>query len=502
MLKISNKLLGVITSYALMGIGVFYSLIITPALISNFGKLEYGNYQYFYAVFAYLNMFDLGLGTMAVKYAAIMDDEDSRWISRKYLSTYFVLTILASIVVFIAGIIIFVFIRKTPHADFENFFLVIVSMILCSVVKYVLTYFYGIINGKELFAIANAIQILQYVSKMIFSIYLIKLEKLDFIGLISIELGTLLGALLISTSYCIKKLKLKLKLDMVDGRTLKSSLKSCKEFFVGSIASFLNDKMIIVVIGNLLSKLFVTVYTVSYTVFSNFSSLGGIVSSIYLPSAVRLVNKKASKEEFETFCINPGRIQFFLCASILGGFVVVGKEFLILWLGYYDSNIYITCVIMMIANTLSVIMSISAKLIIAETNHLQVFSRGMLLLSFMNILASGVGIKLFGYIGVPISALLTSICIYGYYFPKNINKIFGVRYIIVFRQIGKGLLPAILVTTVVSYFIKSLMSSIVLRFVISGIAFVLIDVGLAYLFGINVQERQIIHTHFRKKGIK
>ena len=58
----------------------------------------------------------------------------------------------------------------------------------------------------------------------------------------------------------------------------------------------------------------------------------------------------------------------------------------------------------------------------------------------------------------------------------------------------------IFLSTIVTYFMKMLLPNIILKFLISGIMFIFIDISLAYLFGINKQERQMILMHFSKKG--
>lgn len=497
----NSKLAGVLTSYVYIGVCVIYNLLLTPILIREFGQSEYGNYQYYYAIFASLNMFDFGFGTMATRYMALLSSDRNKDKWKQFIQAIFVLTVIVSVLIFCVGIFIYFISFWGADKQQYDFVLMILMMTLCSVLKFALLFYYGALNGLEKFAVSNWIQILQTSGKILLIVVLIYISQISFVNLSMIEFITLLIAFLGSSIFTRKSAGIRLVDWPVSQYCLKHSIFESKEFLLVSISNYINGKLIIVVIGNMLSKLFVTIYSVAYSVASYFESLSVMISSMYLPEATRLVNRNTEKKELEDFCIHPGRIQFMISTMILGGFIIVGKDFLLLWLGYLDNRIYATCLVMMLAGVFSIVMGIGIKLIVAEGNHLKIISRGRFISAIANLLLAITGIIAIGYNGVLISYFLTYFLMYGIYFPYNIHKIFEINYVRIFREISKRTLFCNVLSIILAYLLGRFFNELSFRsLLLKGGVYIMLYLFFTYIYGLDSREKELIKKIFGREN--
>jgi O-antigen/teichoic acid export membrane protein len=81
-----------------------------------------------------------------------------------------------------------------------------------------------------------------------------------------------------------------------------------------------------------------------------FAAICAGLISVFLPYVTRISIVDNSEKEISDLFIKVSRIQFFIATYIMAGFIVLGREFLKLWLGGSDSGeIYVISLILMVA---------------------------------------------------------------------------------------------------------------------------------------------------------
>ena len=91
----------------------------------------------------------------------------------------------------------------------------------------------------------------------------------------------------------------------------------------------------------------VAIYALAIQLKSLFTSFSTALNSVLLPKVTALAAREGTENEISDLFIRVGRLQYFVMSFILVGFIIFGKEFIILWGGEdYVQTYYITLIIM------------------------------------------------------------------------------------------------------------------------------------------------------------
>lgn len=91
------------------------------------------------------------------------------------------------------------------------------------------------------------------------------------------------------------------------------------------------DKLII---GWAVGAAAVTIYNVGASFNSYVTNLSTAISGVLMPRITSMVTRETPSEEFSDLFIKVGRLQFLVVSFIVSAFVVFGRQFLALWVGW------------------------------------------------------------------------------------------------------------------------------------------------------------------------
>ena len=141
------------------------------------------------------------------------------------------------------------------------------------------------------------------------------------------------ATLCINAWYCKYQLNIKVKFARFKWGFLK-------EVSVYSFWIFLNAIMDRIywstgqfVLGMFSGAVAVAIYAVAIQLEHIFMSFSTAISGVFLPKVTAMVAKGNSEKEISDLFIRTGRIQYLIMAFILTGFILFGKQFVILWAG-------------------------------------------------------------------------------------------------------------------------------------------------------------------------
>ena len=227
------------------------------------------------------------------------------------------------------------------------------------------------------------------------------------------------------------------------------------------------------------------------------------VTGVFLPHVTEMVTKGADASELSQLFIRIGRIQFFILALIGIGFILFGKEFIILWAGADFVDAYYIALLIMLPFVTDLIQNIGFT-ILQAMNRYHIRAVVYSIVGIMNLLlAIPLGMK-YGGIGC---AMATGLCMFlgngigmSYCYKHYLNLHMAEFW----RQILGILLRLSLCILLPGYFLNSWLvmyvnSGIVL--IVKCMLFTVVYIAFTYLFCFNSKEK-ILLADFSNRFMK
>lgn len=486
---------GIIISYCVTAFRAFSQFFLTSVYLKRLGFENYGFYQYVYSIASYAIILDFGISAVVNKFTIeFREKKDDKGVQNA-LFLCLMMTLCAVVVIALVGLVIVGF-ASHIFGELSNEKLVLARRLLVIIILYIVTlifqhYFEGILLSNEHYVTLRSISLFQIIAK--FGIVLLLLYS-DW-GSISIAISDLTAALIclfISVTYAFVVLHTKIKFYYFDRIMLKAASKLAGSLALQSVILYLNSSIDKYLLGRLLSNVAVTVYTVAMNFSSFFDEIPSVIQRMYLPQAVKLVANGADGEKLTDFVIKPGRFQFVLCGGMLGGFILYGKDLITLWAGKDAILAWWIALLLMSASILPLIQNVCLAILTAKNKRM--FRSYVLAgIAFLNFFLTVFLVKRFGLLGAPIgtfvSLILGNNLAMNWYYK---NKI-GLNISRLFKSILKGILPCIIITTLLSSIL--LLPKIQLTwawFLLKCLIFMLIYSIFLWSIGFNSDEKNLI----------
>lgn len=148
--------------------------------------------------------------------------------------------------------------------------------------------------------------------------------------------------------YVTQKLKIRITKQPKDSRIVKSILGLSAAILLGSIADQIFWKTDQVILGRMFNTAVVAVYSVGAQIYMMYMQFGTQVSGVFYPKISALYQEENGLQKVSDLFIRIGRITFYIILLILSGFIIFGREFLLLWVGEGYEEAYWVAIIVML----------------------------------------------------------------------------------------------------------------------------------------------------------
>lgn len=492
---------GAILSYLSLFLNTLIQILYTPIMLRLLGKSEYGLYTLANSVIGYLGVLDFGLGNTIVrytaKYRALNDKEGEYNLNGMLIIVYSIIALL----VIVAGSLIInnsdsIFSNSLSIKEQNTIKTLIMIMVFNMAISLPFGIFSSIVTAYEKFTFQKIIGILKSIINPFVMLPLL------FMGYKSIGMTvatTVINILYISVNvyYCFKVLKIKIKFNNIE-------LSLFKEIFGYSFFIFLNmivDKIYWgtdqLILGVVSGTTMVSIYAIGSQLSTYYMTFSTAISGVFLPRVTQMITREASDNEISDLFIKIGRIQYFILAFIMCGFIIVGKDFISIWAGDgYESSYYIALVVM-IPLTIPLIQNLGIAILQAKNMH-QFRSNLYIVIALLNIIISIPLAKFLGGFGC---AFVSGVCFFigngiimNIYYYKKVN-IDIPRF---WNNIIKVTIPVV-ISLILSTLINSFISgSGFIHIIVKGILFSLIYIILVIKIGMNDYEKNLIMNPLKK----
>lgn len=487
---------GIAISYIYTILNTVIGLFISAYIIRMMGQTEYGVYQTMTSFATYLTLFQFGTGSIMTRNISLCRKDGSETqLYKKNTSTIWTVAVIQAVIIASISIVFYLMIDviyqkslTTGQIQYGKLLFLIVAL------KMILTFFIqvlnGIILGCEHYSMSTIVQLVfllvrtgLVVALLLFKPFAIYLVILDAVLEIIMFIFTY--------CYCRKNLAASFSFKYFNKKIFMNALPLAMALFLQTIINMANGNVDKFVIGILMSPEAVSVYSIGMFIYTTFSSLTTIPISMYMPKVAADMREGKQGAELTKSLIQPCRLIFLIGGLVLFGFIVIGRQFISIVYGSDYIEAWAIAVVIMIPMLINMSNGVLVNVLDIMNKRL---SRSFFLLitTIGNIILTIWWIQTWGMLG---AAVATGICtLIGQDLLLNIyyNKVIKIRILYLFKETFRGILPSLVLATVLGFLSINWITNQYLQFVVGGMVFGLVMGVSMIAFGANSYEKQKI----------
>lgn len=490
---------GVFLSYTQIILTNVIGIVLTPFIIRSLGNSEYGLYTLIGAFVGYLSIMDLGLNGTIVRYIAKYRAEKDEKGESIFLSTTMMVYILISICILLIGIVLYlnielIFSASLTAEELSKAKTMTLILLFNLTITLPGSAFEAICNGYEHFVYPRSMSIMRYLMR---SVLVVLILTLGFKSIALVVLDTLMNISVILSNgwYVYKKLNIKINIGFKFFKVdlLKDIMSYSVWIFVMAIVTQFQWKSGQIILGITKDTATVAIYAVGVVLGGYYGAFASAINSVFLPKAMKMVVNNETSQVLTNEMIKIGRIVLIVLLLILGGFIVLGKEFVYLWVGEEYKDSWAIALLIMIVSTNILTQSFADSILRAK--KLFKFKGLTYIISILlGVLLGYFLIDSYGSLGMIIgisTSWFISQMIMNIYFSKKLGLEISRFY---FELTNRLLLIFLIITPLGIYFNKNFIDYSWISFIIKALVFVFIYSIPIYFLGMNKYEKNLLST--------
>ncbi|WP_273832021.1 oligosaccharide flippase family protein [Guptibacillus sedimenti] len=400
---------GAILSYLGLFINSAISLVYIPIMLQVLGKEEYGLYILATSVVGFLAVLNFGLGNALIRYSAkYRASKDYEGCYNLYGMCFLIYSILG-VLAFGIGMILInnidtLFSLSLSENELKKIKILMMIMIIGVSAEITFGIFNVIVLAHEKFIFQKALVIITSLLNPILVLPLLLLGY-NTISMAVVTTSLSFFTIVINMYFSLKIIKVRFNFKKFD-RTL------FKEILTFSVYIFLNliiDKIYWstdqLILGVYSGTAAIAIYTIGTAFTGYFLGFSSAISNLFLTRVTTIVVNGKVGDELSNLFIKVGRIQYIIISFVLCGFIVLGEEFISLWVGEKYENSYLIALLILIPLVSSLIQGIGGTILQAKNMH-KFKSMVFLSIAIMNVVLSLIFVQFWGAVG---AALATGI---------------------------------------------------------------------------------------------
>lgn len=430
---------GIVLSLISQLIGIAVGLAYTPIMIRILGQNEYGLYQLVQSTVNYLTLMNFGFNSAYIRYYSIANAKhDEAEIANINGMFFNIFMILAGLVV-LGGVILYANIgilgSNLTAADYAIAKQLLVIMVLNLAMSMPNSLFVAYMSANERFVIQKLVLIITNLLIPLLNLPLL-LWGYGSVGVVSVTLGLTLLRLIVNIVYSIKALHIRINFRFFDKAIFIDLLGFTFFIFLSDLVDQLNSNVDKLLLGRMKGTIAVALYSVAFNLKAHYTTLTWLIPEMYIPRINKLAIEGTNEEQTELFA-KIGRVNHFIVALVISGFILCGRSFIWLWVGdEYDISYYAT-VILMLTGYIPAVQTLGVNIQNAKNKH-RMRSLVFLGVSVMNVIASIFFIRRWGVIGTCIGTLLAVLAGNGIFMNIYYHKRLGLNVLYFWKEILKA----------------------------------------------------------------
>ncbi len=426
-LKSKSKKTAVVLSYCTLVLQTLSTMILTRFYLERLGTDTYGLYQMIYSVAQYILILDLGISSVMVRYISeFRAKEDSKKIENFAFHFALIVGVILTIVMAIGYVAnmsierIYTSLTPTEYDISHQLMKIMIIQLMFTIISH---YFRGLCEAFENFTFARIVTLLQIVLNFMLSVTFVWTG----FGVLGIAMANTIVVILntlIMMVFTLFVSKIRIRFHSWEFSLFKPVFILMLAMLLQSIVGHVNSTADKTILGIMCTKKDVSVYAVSATIITMFNTLPSSISSVFQPSATRMVVSEASDEQLTDFVIRPGRLQFMITGGFIAGFIILGQDFVVCWAGTDMKDAWLYVLLILVPNMIPLVQNVCLSILNAMDKRL-FRSVVLALITGVNIALTVVLISAIGPIGAPlatgISYIIGHCIIMNVYYKKKIG---------------------------------------------------------------------------------
>lgn len=501
-MKKNNQLkAGALLSYISLGLTNIISIIYTPIMLRLLGQSEYGLYNLSNSIIGYLGVLDFGLGNAIVRYTAKYRAEENTEGESNLNGLFIIVYSLIAILVTMAGIVLVLninnlFSKTLSIEELSRMKTLMILMIFNLAISLPGGIFGSIITAYERFIFPKVLGIIRAILNPLIMLPLLFMGYKS-VGMTIATTFINIVYIIVNMYYCFHILKIKVRFKNLDFSILREVMGYSFFVFLGMIVDKIYWSTGQFILGAVQGTIVVAIYAVGSTFNTYYMNFSTAISGVFLPKVTKMVTQKASNKELSDLFIKVGRIQFIIISFILGGFLLVGENFINIWAGQGYNDAYAIALVVMIPLTIPLIQNMGLTILYAK-NKQKFRSNVYIAIAILNVLLSIPLGKAFGGIGCALATsfamILGNIIIINIYYYKKIH----IDIPDFWRNICKMSIPVI-ISVVIGEIIKHIIvANGFIVIIVVGLIFTVVFIYLMWFMGMNNYEKELFISPIRK----
>ena len=325
---------GAALNYAIILLNTIVGLLYTPYMLRMMGKSEYGLYSLVASVISYLTILDLGLGNAVVRYTAKFRAEGKQREQYEMFGMFFVLYVIIGAVALLLGSALYfnvdaMFGATMTVEELYKARIMILLLVFNLAFTFPMSIFGSIITAYEHFVFPRAVSIIRILLNTGVMICLLYMGYRA-VAMVVVQTVFNVATLLLNYIYCKRYLKIRIFSFWIFLNVIMDKV-------YWSTGQF--------VLGAVVGTAAVAVFAVAIQLQVMYMQFSTAISQLFLPKITGMVATNDDNRSISDLFIRTGRIQYIVMALVLSGFIVFGRQFIVLWAGAGYEDAYIICLL-------------------------------------------------------------------------------------------------------------------------------------------------------------
>jgi len=491
---------GAILSYVALIINSIISIIYTPVMLNLLGQSEFGLYSLAASAAAFIGILNFGLGNAVIRYTAKYKALNNGEACSHIYGMFFIMYGILGIIALISGIILtfnsqILFSNSLNVDEVHTLKILMAIMAINNSIGIGLGLFSVIVLAYEKFVFSK---ILGIVSSVVNPLVMLPFLIMGYGSIAMVVVTTIINFLtiVINMIYCFKFLQVKIKFKKFESALLKEILVFSSFLFLNLIIEKIYWSTDQVILGMYSGPVAIAVYTIGASFSGYFSGFSAAISNVFLTKVTTMVTKNASYEEISELFIKIGRLQFIIISLALSGFIVLGQEFINLWVGKDYKDSFLIAMLILIPMVISLIQSMGG--VILQAKNMQKFKTIVYFgLAMVNVLLSIMFVQWWGAIGCALATAIAftagNIIIMNIYYWKKVKIDIPKFWFNILCMSVPFLISVLLGTT----FNNLVIANNWFVFLFKALTFVAVYLILIWFVGMNNYEKKLFLGPFK-----
>jgi len=396
---------GAVLAYTNVVISNIVALLYTPIVVRILGQGNYGVYKLCDSVVASLSLLSLGFGTAYVRFYARLkvarDDQGIANLNGLYIALFTAVSALACFGgwgLMAASPRLFDSTLSYEEIDLAKTLILIMTGNI--VVTFLSSVFSSYILVHERFRWIYSVALLMKILGPLLGVGTL-LAGWGAIGAAATVLCISLFSLLWNVVYSVKKLGMKFHLSISGSIHLGEIVVFSAWVFLTQIFNILTDNVPNFILAARAGSVDVAIFAIAFQIRQMFSTLSTALSGVFTPRINTLVANNKGNKSLLQLMIQVGRYQLVLHLMLFGGFLLVGKYFIQIWVGEGYELSYWIAVVLSFVVVVPLIQNIGIQIQQAKNMH-KFRSIAYLLSAIGGVIISWLMVPSYGAIGATV----------------------------------------------------------------------------------------------------